>query len=124
MSKDTSDDSNEDPCHDSKEEGYDSNKDDRKVAARKPPNPKKMKTTSQDFFHACTMHQVSGYMLNSLPASQQAALCVLDNLSSSLNNVSKTIVQSTVKRGNIKAGMLQEVAITLLHAEKLRNSKK
>ncbi len=134
MSKDNSDDSDEDPRHDSKEEDcevaasnedcYDSDKDDCKVAARKPPVPKKMKAPSQDFFHARTVHQVTGYMLNGLPASQQAALSVLDNLSSSSKNVSKTIVWSTVKRGSIKAGMSQEVAITLLRAEKLRNSKK
>ncbi len=134
MSKDNSDDSNEDPCHDSEEEDhevaasnedcYDSDKDDRKVAARKPPIPKKMKVPSQDFFHARTVNQVTGYMLNGSPASQQAALDVLDNLSSSSNNISKTIIWSTVKRGSVKTGMLQEVAITLLHAEKLPNSKK
>jgi len=79
---------------------------------------------SQDFFHARTVHQVTGYMLNGSPASQQAALGVLDNLSSSSNNISKTIVKSTVDCGSIKAGMSQEVANTLMRAEKLRNSKK
>jgi hypothetical protein len=53
----------------SNEDRYDSNKDDRKVAARMPPVPKKMKAPSQDFFHAGTVHQVTGYMLNGSPVS-------------------------------------------------------
>ena len=69
---------------------------------------------------------VWGIMPPSTPPSMQrpvptAALGVLENLSSSSSNVSKTIVKSTVDRGSISEGMSQEVAKTLLRAEKLRH---
>jgi hypothetical protein len=80
-----------------------------KVAAK--PSPKRM--VKADFgkdFNAYTVHQVTGYMLQGLPASQQAAFDVLENLSCSSNNVTKTIVKSTVDHGNISIGMSQEIA--------------
>jgi hypothetical protein len=58
-------------------------------------------------------------MVNGSPASQQAALGMLENLSSSSNNVSKTIVKSTVDRGSISTGMSQEMVKKLLQVEKL-----
>ena len=95
--------------------------DDRKLptmpsAKKKQANP----TTSRSEFNARTVHQVSGFMVNGSPATQQAALAVLDNLSSSSKNVSQTLVQSAVDRGHVSEGMSQEVAKTLLQAEKLR----
>jgi hypothetical protein len=71
-------------------------------------------------FNARTVHQVTGYMVGGLPASQQAALGVLENLSSSSNNVSKTMVKSRVDRGSIFTGMSQEIMKKLLQVEKLR----
>jgi hypothetical protein len=71
-------------------------------------------------FNACTVHQVTEYMVVGSPASQQAALGMLENLSSSSNNVSKTIVKSMVNRGRISTGMSQKIAKKLLQAEKLR----
>ena len=71
-------------------------------------------------FNACTVHQVSSIMVIGSPASQQAALAVLENPSSSLNNISKTLVQSAVDCISITGGMSQAVAKTLLKAEKLR----
>ncbi len=88
----------------------------------KPPSKRmvsKKADPGQDF-NACTVHQVTSVMLAGLPASQLAAFGVLENLSSSLMNVSKTIVKSTVDRGSTSEGMSQEVAKTLLRAEKLR----
>ena len=76
------------------------------------PSPKRKvskKVDSDQDFNARTVHQVTSVMLARSPASQQAALGVLENLSSSLMHVSKTIVKST-----------QEVVKTLLRAEKLR----
>ncbi len=43
------------------------------------PSPKRKQanpTTSRNDFNACTVHQVSGFMVNGLPATQQAALAV------------------------------------------------
>ena len=88
------------------------------------PSPKRKaskKADSGQDFNARTVHQVTSVMLAGSPASQQAALGVLENLSSSSMNVSKTIVKSTVDRGNISEGMSQEIAKTLLRAEKLRH---
>ena len=53
---------------------------------RAKPSPKRMvskKADSGQDFNACTVHQVTSVMLAGLPASQQAALGVLENLSSS-----------------------------------------
>ena len=90
--------------------------------ARKP-SPKrrvvaKAADSSKDF-NARTVHQVLGHMIDGSPSSQKAALGDLKNLSSSSNNVSKTLVKSAIDRGNISVGMSQEIAKTLLRAEKL-----
>ena len=90
---------------------------------RAKPSPKRKvskKAGSGQDFNARTVHQVTSVMLASSPASQLAASGVLKNLSSSSMNVSKTIVKSTVDRGSTSEGMSQEVAKTLLRAEKLR----
>ena len=106
-------------CNDSDDSGG-SKQLNRKLRAK--PSPKRKaskKADSGQDFNARTVHQVTSVMLAGLPASQQAALGVLENLSSSSMNVSKTIVKSTVDRGSISEGISQEVAKTLLRAEKL-----
>ena len=92
-----------------------------KLPAKPSPKRKVKKVESGQDFNARTVHQVTSIMFAGSPASQQAALGALENLSSSSSNVSKTIVKSTVDRGSISEGMSQEVAKTLLRAEKLRH---
>ena len=75
-----------------------------------PSPPLREKTRLQD--------SVRGLVLKSEPPSMQR---VLENLSSSSMNVSKTIVKSMVDRNSTSEGMSQEVAKTLLRAEKLRH---
>jgi hypothetical protein len=94
--------------------------DDRKLHLK--PSPKRKQANpaaSWNDFNACTVHQVSGFMVNGSPATQQAALAMLDNLSSSSKNILTTFVQSAVDRGSVSEGMSQEVAKTLLQTEKL-----
>ena len=93
-----------------------------KLPAKPSPKRKQVKKveSGQDF-NARAVHQVTSVMLAGSPASQQAALGVLENLSSSSMNVSKTIVKSMVDRNSTSEGMSQEVAKTLLRAEKLRH---
>jgi hypothetical protein len=91
------------------------------LPAKPSPKRKVKAANSGEDFNARTVHQVTGFMLNGLPALQQAALGVLKNLISSSNNVSKIIVKSTVDRGSIYMGMLQETAKILLWSEKLSN---
>ncbi len=93
---------------------------DRKLPAKPSPKRKQQVKASphhspgQDF-NARTVHQVTGYMVDDSPASQQASLGMLENLSSSSNNVLKTIVKSTVDRGrSISTGMSQEIVKKLL----------
>ena len=93
---------------------------DRKLPAKPSPKRKVQKMDSGQDFNARTVNHLTEIMLAGSPASQQAALGVLENLSSSSMNVSKTIVKSTVDRGRISEGMSQEIAKTLLQAEKLR----
>jgi hypothetical protein len=102
-------------------DSYDSNTDHKLPTKPSPKRKQQVKASpcrspGQDF-NARTVHQVTGYMVD---GSQQAALGVLENLSSSSNYVSKTIVKSMVDRGSISPGMSQEIAKKLLQAEKLR----
>ena len=95
---------------------------DRKLHAKPSPKRKASKATdSGQDFNARAVHQVTSVMLAGSAASQQFALGVLENLSSSSMNVSKTIVKSMVDRNSTTEGMSQEVAKTLLRAEKLRH---
>ena len=99
--------------------------DDRKLPSKPSPKRKKVVAKAADSgkdVNARTVHQVSGHMINGSPASQKAALGVLENLSSSSNNVLKMLVKSAIDRGNISVGMSQEITKTLLRAEKLRAS--
>jgi hypothetical protein len=55
-------------------------------------------------------------MCEGSPASPQAAMSALDNLSSSSDNLSKMIIKSSVDRGSTSIGMSQD-------AEKLRHKR-
>jgi hypothetical protein len=73
---------------------------DRKLPPEPSPKRNQVKAAAvyspgQDF-NACTVHQFTGYMLEGSPASQQAAMGALDNLSSSSVNISKMIIKSMV----------------------------
>jgi hypothetical protein len=106
-----------------KEEDDDSNDSnhflDCKVSAKPSPGGK-VKADSGKDFNARTVHQITGYMLEGLPASQKAAFGVLENLSSSSNNITKTIVKSTASCGNISFERSQKIARTILCVEMLR----
>ena len=119
ISRDYDDDSN----HDNDIDNYGGG--DCKLPARKPSPKRRVVAKAADSgedFNARTVHQVLGHMTDGSPVSQKAALGVLENLSSSSNNVSKTLVKSAIDQGNISVGMSQEIAKTLLRAEKLRAS--
>jgi hypothetical protein len=58
--------------------------------------------------------------LDASPASQQAAIGAIEDLSSDSNNMSKTLVWSAVVRGNISIRMSQETAMTVVKAKKLQ----
>ncbi len=70
-------------------------------------------------FNARTLGQVAGY-LDAFPASQQAAIGVIEDLSSNSNNMSKTPVRGTIVHGSISIGMSQETAMTVIKAKKLQ----
>ena len=109
----------------SRDEGDDSFVDDRKVPAKSSPKRKVAKPADnpgQDF-KARTVHQLTGHMCEGSPASQQAAMSALDNLSSSSDNLSKMIIKSSVDRGSTSIGMSQDAALKLIQAEKLRHKR-
>ena len=109
----------------SREDDNDSDVENEKYNGRKfpaKPSPQKKQanpTASRTDFNARTVHQVSGFMVNGSPATQLAALAVLDNHSSSSKNISQALIQCAIDRGSVSEGMSQEVAKTLLQAEKL-----
>jgi len=114
------------------DEDDDVEEDDRKLPPEPSPKRKQQHVNNalappyspgQDFT-ARTVHQVTGLMVDGSPASQQAAIGILENLSSSSNNISKTIVKSMSDRGSISIGMSQEIALKLLMAEKLQRARK
>ena len=72
-------------------DSYNSNTD-RKLPTKPSPKRKQQVKASPcrspgQEFNARTVHQATGYMVDGSPASQQAALSMLENLSSSSNNV-------------------------------------
>ena len=67
--------------------------------------------------------QLSNTLNEGSPASQQAAMSALDNLSSSSDNLSKMIIKSSVDRGSTSIGMSQDAALKLIQAEKLRHKR-
>ena len=70
--------------------------------------------------------RVVGQLSNTLdegsPASQQAAVDVIEELSSNAGNISKKIIKSKVDQGETSIGMLQEICSRLIKARKIRNS--
>ena len=57
---------------------------------------------------------VVGQLLNTLdkgsPASQQAAVDIIEELSSNAGNISKTIIKSKLDQGETSIGMSQEIS--------------
>ena len=84
-----------------------------------PPRKKRAKSSPTKDFMARTVNRVSSRMLKGSPATQNAALCVLEELSMAGNNVSKVIVESKTASGNLSQGMSQDVCQLLLHGKKL-----
>jgi hypothetical protein len=111
----------------SRDEDEDSFEDDCKLPATKSsPKRKEAKPVANFYsprqdFKARMVHQVTGYMCEGSPASQQAAMNALDNLSSNSDNLSKMIIKSSVDRGCTSIGMSQDVALKLIQAEKLHH---
>ena len=56
------------------------------------------------------------------PASQQAAVDLIEELSSNAGNISKTIIKSKVDQGETSIGMSQEICSKLIKARKIGNS--
>ena len=83
------------------------------------PRKKQAKSSPTKDFTAWTVNCVSSWMLKGLPATQNAALCVLEELSMAGKNVSKVIVASKAASGNPSQGMSQDVCQLLLHGKKL-----
>jgi hypothetical protein len=69
--------------------------------------------------------RVVGQLLNTLnkgyPASQQAAVDVIEELSSNAGKILKTIIKSKVDQGETSFGMWQEISSRLIKARKIRN---
>jgi len=91
------------------------------------PSPKRKVTSkkaasAEDEFHARTVHHVSGYMLEGSHQTQVAAYGALESLSAkNASNVAITLVKASVNRGNTSVGMSQEMAKTIVFAQKLRD---
>jgi hypothetical protein len=70
--------------------------------------------------------RVVGKLSNTLdegsPASQQAAVDVIEELSSNAGNISKTIIKSKVDQCETSIGMSQEISSRLIKARKIRNN--
>ena len=107
----------------SRDEDGDSCEDDLKLPAKSPKRKEaKLYSPGQDF-KARAVHQLTVNMCKGSPASQQAAMSALDNLSSSSDNLSKMIIKSSVDRGSTSIGMSQDAALKLIQAEKLRHKR-
>ncbi len=87
------------------------------------PRKKRAKSSPTKDFTARTVNHVSSRMLEGSPATQNAALRVLEELSMAGNNVSKVIVASKTASGNPSQGMSQDVCQLLLHSKKLSSKK-
>jgi hypothetical protein len=83
------------------------------------PPTKKQRCTPEQGFQDRTVHQLTERMIEGTPLTQQAAVGVISNLSSSSNNASKTILKSAINRDAILPGMSQEMAKKLVAAEKI-----
>ena len=75
-----------------------------------------------DFFRARTVHHVSGYMHDGSPRTQVAAYGALAALSAvNASNVAITLVNAAVNCGKTSVGMSQEMAKTVVRAQKLHD---
>ena len=75
--------------------------------------------TSKQGFQDRTVHQLTERMIEGTPLTQQAAVGIISNLSSSSNNASKTILKSAINRDATLPGMSQEMSKKLVAAEKI-----
>ena len=87
------------------------------------PKPAARVFSSGQDLEARIVCQLSNTLNEGSPASQQAAMSALDNLSSSSDNLSKMIIKSSVDRGSTSIGMSQDAALKLIQAEKLRHKR-
>ena len=83
------------------------------------PRKKRAKSSPTKDFTAWTVNCVSLRILKGSTATQNAALCVLEELSMAGNNFSKVIIASKAASGNPSQGMFQDVCQLLLHGKKL-----
>ena len=114
-----------------RDEDDDNDDDDRKMPAnvesafkRKQPITKpaaRVYSPGQDL-EARIVGQLSNVLDEGSPASQQAAVDVIEELSSNAGNISKTIIKSKVDQGKTSIGMSQEISSRLIKARKIRNS--
>ena len=88
----------------------------KKAASAKSPS------TEEDFFRARTVHHFSGLMLDGSPRTQVAAYGALAALSAVNScNVAITLVKAAVNCGNTSVGMSQEMAKTVVCAQKVHD---
>jgi hypothetical protein len=69
--------------------------------------------------NACVVNKFVHTLDEGSPASQQAAVDALEDISSNTGNISKTIIESKVNQGATSIGMLQEVTSRVIKARKL-----
>jgi hypothetical protein len=89
------------------------------------PQKKKQKSSGKKIaadFLSHTVNQVSTHICGN-PATQKAALSVLENLAKSDNNIYKMIVSSKAANGTPSYGMSQEVSLLLLQSKKITMSR-
>jgi hypothetical protein len=76
--------------------------------------------SAKDFFRARTVRHVLGYMIEGFPQTQVAAYGALKALSAmNASNVAITLVKAAVNCGNTSIGMSQEMAETVVCAQKV-----
>ena len=66
--------------------------------------------------------QLSDALNKGSPASQQAVVDVIEELSSNAGNILKTNIKSKVDQGKTSIGISQEISSRLIKARKIRNS--
>lgn len=91
----------------------------RKQPIAKPAAP--VYSPGQDL-EARVIGQLSNTLDEGSPASQQAAVDVIEELSSNAGNISKTIIKSNIDQGKTSISMSQEISSRLIKAQKIHNS--
>jgi len=105
-----------------------SDDDDRKMPAVLKTSPKRKQSAPQPAARVYSPgHDLNARVVNKLvhtldkgsPASQQAVVDALEDISSETGNISKTIIKSKVNQGAASIGMSQEVTSRVIKARKL-----